>query len=156
MCPDSPSGSSCAAYIQLCADQRLCRRNVYGMYLQGLYALFETASEAYLCRDDTYAWFSRKMGSKEKGMRLRRGYEAPRAVRLRTRCDQRCCWCGISAVGYVDKAADVACHGLTSAAVTRPTADYYAEKHAHFEKDYYVLCLRSDYQQECAEVLYQA
>ena len=50
--------------------------------LQGLYALFETASEAYLCRDDTYAWFSRKMGSKEKGMRLRRGYEPPRAVRV--------------------------------------------------------------------------
>lgn len=49
--------------------------------VQGLYALFASAGEAYLCRDDTYAWFSRKMGSKEKGMRLRRGYEQPRPVR---------------------------------------------------------------------------
>jgi hypothetical protein len=59
---------------------------MHTILLQGLYALFETASEAYLCRDDTYAWFSRKMGSKEKGMRLRRGFEAPRAVRLQMRC----------------------------------------------------------------------
>lgn len=49
--------------------------------VQGMYALFASAEEAYLCRDDTYAWFSRKMGSKEKGMRLRRGYEQPRPVR---------------------------------------------------------------------------
>ena len=64
----------------------MCNGKVHVMSPQGLYALFETASEAYLCRDDTYAWFSRKMGSKEKGMRLRRGYEAPRAVRLQIRC----------------------------------------------------------------------
>jgi len=46
-----------------------------------VYALFASAAEVYLCRDDTYAWFSRKMGSKEKGARLRRGYEQPHAVR---------------------------------------------------------------------------
>jgi hypothetical protein len=69
--------------------------SVHGI-LQGLYALFETASEAYLCRDDTYAWFSRKMGSKEKGMRLRRGYEAPRAVSLTLNVTHCASVCGLA------------------------------------------------------------
>ena len=53
---------------------------------QGQYALFASATEAYLCRDDMFSWASRKMGNKgAAGMRLRRGYEQPHQVRETSR-----------------------------------------------------------------------